>query len=168
MTAVESELISVSRVDPRSEECLLLNEHSWVELSQLYRDLDRTEFFALDFRSAGSAFVVARQDERALGCGAIRPFAPEVAEVKRIYVEPEARGFGIGRKILSTLEVIASELGYNALQLETGVRQPVAIRLYEEMGYQRIEAYGKYRDDPLSVCFAKTLTISAPRSAPAD
>jgi putative acetyltransferase len=154
---IEKNAVTVSLADPRSEECLLLSDHSWSELNRLNGDVDSAEFFALDFSGAGSAFVVARQNGRAVGCGAIRRLAPGVAEIKRIFVEPEARQLGIGRKILSALETIGRDLGYSALQLETGVRQPAAIRLYERAGYQRILVYGQYRDDPLSVCFKKVV-----------
>jgi GNAT superfamily N-acetyltransferase len=67
----------------------------------------------------------------------------------------------LGRLILPALETIGRDLGYNALQLETGVRQPAAIRLYEKAGYRRIPAYGRYRDDPMSVCFKKVLTVGS-------
>lgn len=151
--------VTISLADPRSAESLFLSDHSWAELNRLYGDVDRAEFFALDFSGPGSAFVVARQNGRAVGCGAIRPLAPGVAEVKRIFVEPEVRHLGIGREIISVLETVARDLGYTALQLETGLRQPAAIRLYEKAGYQRIPVYGQYRDDPLSVCFGKVLAI---------
>ncbi len=75
-----------------------------------------------------------------------------------MFVEPEMRRLGIGRKIMSALEEIARELKYDALQLETGLRQPPAIRLYASAGYERIAPYGRYRDDPLSVCFKKNLS----------
>jgi putative acetyltransferase len=161
----DTSTVTIALADPRSAECLLLTDHSWAELNRLYGDVDRAEFFALDFSGAGSAFVVARQNGRAVGCGAFRPFAPGVAEVKRIFVEPEVRHLGIGRKIMSILETVARDLGYTALQLETGLRQPAAIRLYEKAGYQRIPVYGQYRDDPLSVCFGKVLTIGAASEA---
>jgi putative acetyltransferase len=155
----DNELIIISRASPRSAECSLLTDHSWSELNRLYGDVDKAEFFALDFCGDGSVFAVARQNGRAVGCGAIRQLVPGVAEIKRIFVEPETRQLGIGRKILSALETIGGDLGYNALQLETGLRQPAAIRLYEKAGYQRIPAYGRYRNDPLSVCFGKVLTV---------
>jgi putative acetyltransferase len=154
---LEKDAVTVSLADPRSNECLLLSDHSWAELNLLYGDVDRAEFFALDFSGAGSAFVVARQQGRAVGCGAIRRLAPGIAEIKRIFVEPEARQLGIGREILSALETIARDLGYNALQLETGLRQPAAIRLYEGAGYKPIAAYGRYRDDPMSICYEKII-----------
>jgi GNAT superfamily N-acetyltransferase len=125
----DNELIIVSRGDPHSKECLLLSDHSWAELNRLYGDVDRAEFFTLDFSGAGSAFVVAHQNRRPVGCGAIRQLTPGVGEIKRVFVEPETRQLGIGRKILLALETIGRDLGYNALQLETGLRQPAAIRL---------------------------------------
>lgn len=153
------EEIVVSRADPRSDISVRLSEQSWTELNELYADIDRTEFFALDFTDPGSAFVLAHRRGQAVGCGAIRQFSPGVGEIKRIFVEPQCRGLSIGQKILATLEMIASDFGYKALRLETGLRQPTAIRLYERAGYERIPNYGRYRDDPLSVCFGKVLTI---------
>ncbi|MEP6699290.1 MAG: GNAT family N-acetyltransferase [Verrucomicrobiota bacterium] len=151
-------MISIDRVDPRGEAALRLSELSWAELNGLYRDIDHDEFLAIDFASARSAFVIANVNGAVAGCGAIRPLQDNVAEVRRMFVEPKMRQLGIGRKIMSALEEIARELKYDALQLETGLRQPPAIRLYESAGYERIAPYGRYRDDPLSVCFKKNLS----------
>jgi GNAT superfamily N-acetyltransferase len=74
-----------------------------------------------------------------------------------MYVEPRLRRRGISRAILAELERLAREYGYTTVRIETGLRQPNAIRLYETSGYQRIERFGRHRDDPLSVCFEKAL-----------
>ena len=65
------------------------------------------------------------------------------------------------RALLARLESEAAALGYRRLQLETGLRQPEAIALYESAGYHRIPSYGQYEGDELSVCFAKELEPSA-------
>jgi GNAT superfamily N-acetyltransferase len=107
-----------------------------------------------------AGFVVAWLNDEAVGCGAWRPLAPTepaVAEIKRMFVEPAVRGRGVSRAILKQLETLARADGYSVVRLETGLRQPPALRLYETSGYRRIEPYGRYRDDPLSVCFEKTL-----------
>jgi GNAT superfamily N-acetyltransferase len=83
-----------------------------------------------------------------------------MGEIKRMYVEPDARGKGVGRTILRSLEQRARESRYTALRLETGARQPEAIALYESEGYLPIEPYGFYRDSPLSRCFEKHLDAS--------
>jgi putative acetyltransferase len=119
------------------------------------------EFSPADVRVPRSAFVVARLDGRAVGCGALRPMMEAgfegCAEIKRMYVSPEARGRGLGGAILARLEGLARGFGYARSVLETGTAQPEAIRLYERSGYGRIPSYGPYADDPRSVCFAKAL-----------
>ncbi|MGI9165141.1 MAG: GNAT family N-acetyltransferase [Pyrinomonadaceae bacterium] len=105
----------------------------------------------------GAVFLLARIAERAVGCGAFRPLWAGEAEVKRMFVLPEARGLGVGREILQQLESAAGEMGYTSLRLETGLRQPEAIGLYESAGYRRVPCYGPYADNPMSVCFEKLL-----------
>jgi putative acetyltransferase len=149
--------VSVKRTDPASPECGLLVQRLWEELGGLYGDTGTCRFTASDVTGAGAAFVVAWLDGQAVGCGALRPLESGVGEIKRMFVEPAARRQGIGRVILRALEEIARQLGYKMLRLETGVRQPAAIRLYENSGYKRIERYGPYANDPLSCCFEKSL-----------
>jgi GNAT superfamily N-acetyltransferase len=105
-------------------------------------------------------FLVAWLDGRPVGCGALRPAPtgePGSAEVKRMYVAPEARRRGVSRVVLAGLEDAARDLGYRRVILETGVRQPEAMALYESAGYTPIESYGGYRGSPLSRCFEKRL-----------
>ena len=84
------------------------------------------------------------------------------AEVKRMYVAPSARGLGLARRMLAHLEATACAAGIRAVVLETGIRQPEAISLYESSGYERIEGFGYYRDSPLSRCFAKACPADTP------
>jgi GNAT superfamily N-acetyltransferase len=74
-----------------------------------------------------------------------------------MYVLPEWRGHGVAHAILDEIERLARAADYSLARLETGLRQPRAINLYETCGYHRIESYGRYRGDPLSVCFEKEL-----------
>ena len=66
-----------------------------------------------------------------------------------------ARCRGVARAILAKLEQLASDRSYQSMRLETGTRQSAAIRFYQPAGYRRIERYGRYVNDPLSVCFEK-------------
>jgi GNAT superfamily N-acetyltransferase len=105
-------------------------------------------------------FLVAYLDDEAVGCGAIQPLpsaGPGAAEVKRMFTAPQARRRGASRAILGRLEAEAVRLGYRRLQLETGMRQPEAIALYEASGYHRIANYGYYANSVLSACYAKDL-----------
>jgi GNAT superfamily N-acetyltransferase len=101
--------------------------------------------------------IVAYVDEQPVGCGAIKPFEEGVAEVKRMYVLPSFRGQHIAGEILGALERWAAELGNTFCVLETGKKQPEAIRLYERSGYQYIPNYGQYEGVVNSVCFKKAL-----------
>jgi GNAT superfamily N-acetyltransferase len=104
-------------------------------------------------------FLVAWIDGAPAGCGAVKPLdgSAVIGEIKRMYTAPPARRRGVSRVVLSRLERVAEELGYERLQLETGTEQPEALALYESHGWHRIEPYGRYKDSPSSVCFAKDL-----------
>ncbi|MGY1637136.1 GNAT family N-acetyltransferase [Geodermatophilus sp. SYSU D00742] len=100
-----------------------------------------------------SVVLVARDaDGTAVGCGALRALEPGVAEVKRMYVVPEARGRGVSRLVLAGLEAAAVERGWTTVRLETGPRQPEAIALYEGAGYRPIPAFGAYVGEPDAGC----------------
>lgn len=92
-----------------------------------------------------------------VACGAIRAYDPDVVEVKRMFVLPEHRGQGIAAAVLSELETWASQLGYVRCILETGQKQPEAIRLYQKSGYQIMPNYGQYEGVENSVCMEKSL-----------
>ncbi|MEM9526619.1 MAG: GNAT family N-acetyltransferase [Bacteroidota bacterium] len=101
--------------------------------------------------------IMAYLEEKPIGCGAIKHFAEGAMEVKRMYTAPEQRGQGIAGQVLGDLENWARELGYARCLLETGIRQPYAIRLYEKHGYTRIPNYGQYAEVENSVCMEKKL-----------
>jgi GNAT superfamily N-acetyltransferase len=105
----------------------------------------------------GGGFVVARLDGAPVGCGGFRRFADGVAEIKRMYVVPEARRRGVARAVLADLEARARALGYTSIRLETGTNQPEAMALYEHAGYRAMVPYGHYRESPMSRCFEKDL-----------
>lgn len=99
--------------------------------------------------------VVAYENERAVGCGAFKEYSQGVAEIKRMYVREESRGQGIAGKILEELERWAKELNFSEYILETGLKQPEAIRLYQKNGYETIPNYGQYTGVENSVCMRK-------------
>src|SRR3954452_17714045 len=104
-----------------------------------------------------AVWVVARDDGRALGCGALRSLGEPVVEIKRMYVRPEARGRGIGAALLHALEREAIERGFRVVRLETGPMQPEAINLYARAGYREIPCFGAYASGAASRCFERRL-----------
>lgn len=101
--------------------------------------------------------VVAYINNRAVGCGAIKPYSGQIVEIKRMFVLPDCRGQGIAGAVLAELERWAAELGFAEAILETGKKQPEAIRLYEKSGYLIIPNYGQYQGVENSVCMTKRL-----------
>ena len=99
--------------------------------------------------------VVAYEDIKAIGCGAIKEYLPGTMEVKRMFTSPESRGKGIATRILNELELWAGELSCDKLVLETGLKQSDAISLYKKNGYNIISNYGPYIGIENSFCFEK-------------
>ena len=99
--------------------------------------------------------VVAYENGTAIGCGAVEAFDETSMEIKRMFVPLESRGKGIAFIVLGELENWASELGYEKCVLETGLKQPEAIRLYEKNRYVKIPNHGQYVGMGNSVCFEK-------------
>jgi putative acetyltransferase len=92
-----------------------------------------------------------------VGCGALRQLGPDSAEVKRMFVVPERRGSGISVRVLAGLEDYAREQGWRVLRLETGPKQPEAIRFYERSGYTLIPNFGHYAGHADSLCYERVL-----------
>lgn len=100
-------------------------------------------------------FVLATRDGTTIGCGALRPLGDGVAEIKRMWVDPHARGLGLGRRLLAHLESLAVDDGCRAIRMDTNASLTEAISLYERTGYRRIE---RYNDNPYAqVWFEKPL-----------
>lgn len=102
--------------------------------------------------------VVVYLDTVPVGCGAIKQFDADRAEVKRMFVAAAQRGLGIASKILNELEDWAKELGYKKCILETGERQVEAVKLYHKCNYKRMSInYGQYEGVVNSLCFEKNI-----------
>lgn len=101
--------------------------------------------------------VVAYEQDEPVGCGAFKPYADDAMEVKRMFVPLTHRGKGIASVVLGALEQWCKELGVQKCILETGEKQPEAIRLYHKNGYNRIPNFGQYADVAECLCFEKVL-----------
>lgn len=120
------------------------------------RDGDEHTFFAQFNKIAAIKYVVlVYENEQPVACGAIKEYDENAMEVKRMFVPLEKRGKGIASIVLNELENWAKELGYQKCVLETGKKQPEAIRLYQKNNYSLIPNYGQYANVESSVCFEK-------------
>lgn len=101
--------------------------------------------------------VLAYENQRPTGCGALRQYGSKTMEIKRMYVVPQKRRTGIASRILLELEHWAAELSCIKCILETGKMQPEALQLYRRKGYVLIPNYGQYAGVENSLCFEKEI-----------
>jgi putative acetyltransferase len=149
-------MIQLIRTDSGNKDFIELVRALDADLAK--RDGDDHPFYAqFNKIDAIKYAVVAYEDERPVGCGAIKEFSADTVEVKRMYVIPQKRGKGFAAKILAALENWAAELSYVKCILETGKKQPEAIHLYKKNGYSPIPNYGQYANVENSLCFEKKL-----------
>jgi putative acetyltransferase len=111
---------------------------------------------AAEFERTGGYFIVAKESA-VIGCGAFRAIDRGRAEIKRMFVAPEARRRGVARSILRHLEAEIRRRGFSTIVLETGSGQPAAIGLYESEGFVPIPAYGEFVGNPISRCYEKKI-----------
>jgi transketolase len=151
--------VNVRRADIESPIVQQLIAALNAELSERYHE-PGANHFRLDpaeVVEGQGAFLVAYVGDRAVGCGAVRRNDDATAEIKRMYVEPLARGGGVARRVLEQLEAEARRLGASRVVLETGIRNPEALALYLRAGFVEIPLFGEYLGSPLSVCLGKEL-----------
>lgn len=154
MSAAESplEIVDIDPARPEAAELLGLLSR---ELAQITGADGTTNFSPVDASHPRAAFVIARSEGEAVGCGCIRPLTAEVCELKRMYSKYRDRG--IGRRVLLALEARARELGYREVWLETRKVNAQAVNFYTRWGYRVRDNFGPYVGRPEAVCFEKVL-----------
>jgi len=136
----------VSAHDPAARQCL---ERYFAELAARFPEgYDRKADGAAEleeFCPPAGAFLLAEAAGKPVGCGALRAFSPGIGEIKRMWVSPEFRGQGVGRKLLESLERAATEKGLRAVRLDTHSSLTQALELYRTSGYREIP---RFNDNP--------------------
>ena len=105
----------------------------------VYRDLmaDLPRLHA----APGGGLLLVRHDGQPLGCGMFYEFAPGVAEIKRVYLDPSLRGQGAGRRLMQALIDTVRGRGYGKIVMDTGRGLTPAVALYDRLGFRRTEPY---------------------------
>ncbi|MEE8600652.1 MarR family winged helix-turn-helix transcriptional regulator [Euzebya tangerina] len=105
---------------------------------------------AAAFDGENGAFVLLHLADRVVGCGGWQTIDTGVGEIKRMWLDPAARGLGLGRRLLADLEDRVAEHGHRAVRLDTNENLGPAIAMYEAAGYRRVP---RYNDNPYATHF---------------
>ncbi|MCB1002953.1 MAG: MarR family transcriptional regulator [Acidimicrobiales bacterium] len=142
-------LVRLSVVDPGEDDAQRCLRRYFAELDDRFDagyDPEAALPLLLDeMRAPRGRFVVARLRGEAVGCGVVKLHGAGPADIKRMWVAPEARGLGLGRRLLTELEVLAAAEGARSTQLETNRALAEAISLYRSSGYVEV---APFNDEP--------------------
>jgi DNA-binding MarR family transcriptional regulator/GNAT superfamily N-acetyltransferase len=156
-------MVEIAPIDPA-------HPHATYCINQYFLELDRRFDAGFDpsksipaddesLRLPAGLILVATLREEPMGCGALKFHRNEPAEIKRMWVAPSARGLGLGRRMLSELEVQAAQHGAKAVRLETNKTLVEAISLYRSAGYREVKPFNS---EPYAHhWFAKSLARAA-------
>ena len=156
---LRSATISFDAVDPRSADALWAMQRYFDELDERFpTGFDPGDTLVVDapaMAAPNGTFVVARCDGGAIACGGVQRHDDRSGEIKRMWVHPDWRGAGVGRRLLDHLEREVVALGLERVVLDTNSSLVEAIAMYERAGYEAIE---RYNDNPYARhWFAKSL-----------
>lgn len=153
--------VEITLKSPRAPESRACLERFYAELAtrlkqgfdvSLSRDPD-----AASMSAPLGAFYVAMSDGLPLACCGLKGDGSEMAEIKRLWVSPAARGMGLARRLLTACEDTARSLGITTLRLDTNSALPEAAALYEKTGWTQID---RFNDDPYPDMFFEKSVVS--------
>ena len=140
-------MVQITIADPISQAAIWCIEHYFTELSERFdTGFDPTlgiSAHARELTPPAGLLLVARLRGEPVGCGALKFHENTVGELKRMWVAPQARGLGLGRRLLMALEQAAREAGMTVLHLETNRALIEAIEMYRHSGYQEVAAFNE-------------------------
>jgi len=148
------ERIAIEERDPRDDDSVYCLDAYYTELSQRFEqgfDVARSRNpRAEQMLRPHGAFLVAMSDGLPIGCVGLKGAGDGVAEIKRLWVAPSARGLGLARRLMESAEDVARQLSIRTLRLDTNRALPEAKQLYVATGWKEI---ARFNDDPYADSF---------------
>ena len=150
-----NEILTIRAERPHQPDVMRLIEALDAQMTALYPPESNHLLDAAALSDPAVTFLVVRDGDHVVGCGALKRDPRGWGEIKRMYVRPDRRGRGIGKRVLAELEEIARKACLPLLRLETGIHNHDALALYRRAEFVECEAFGDYQPDPLSVFMEK-------------
>lgn len=131
-----------SKKDLESAAMLFREYQSFLDVDLCFQDFEQ-ELATLPGKYAEpkGAILIAKQGEDVIGCVGVRPIKDNICEMKRLYVKPENQGASAGKLLAESIIKKAKTLGYKKMQLDTLEKLVPALKLYEQLGFKRINPY---------------------------
>jgi putative acetyltransferase len=148
--------LAIRRADPGVPEVRRLIEELDAYMIPLYPAESNHLLDIETLRQPEMRFFSAVVDGKILGCGGCWLHG-DYAEIKRVFVDPAARGLGLAKRLMQAIEDEARSHGLTIARLETGIHQPEALGLYRAIGYVDRGPFGEYVEDVNSVFMEKRL-----------
>lgn len=148
------ERITIEEADPRSGTASHCLDAYYAELSQRFElgfDVSRSRNpLAEQMIRPHGAFLIAMSDGLPIGCVGLKGVGAGLAEIKRLWVAPSARGLGLSKRLMESIEDVARDLSVETLRLDTNRALPEAKNLYLKTGWKEID---RFNDDPYADWF---------------
>jgi DNA-binding MarR family transcriptional regulator/ribosomal protein S18 acetylase RimI-like enzyme len=142
-------MVQIAVADPTTQDAQWCIQQYFTELNERFEmGFDPAlsiSAYAHELTPPAGLLLVARMRDEPVGCGALKFHENAIGELKRMWVAPQVRGLGLGRRLLLALEHEAREAGMTILHLETNHTLTEAIELYRHSGYREVEAFN---DEP--------------------
>jgi GNAT superfamily N-acetyltransferase len=142
---LQASAITIATEDPATDDARWCIQQYFSELAERFeRGFDPSLSIPADSEDLtppSGLLLIARRREQPLGCGALKLHGREPAELKRMWVSPEARGLGLGARLLRLLEQGAADAGAPTIRLETNATLHEAIALYRKAGYDEVAPF---------------------------
>ena len=137
-------IIAQSEVDYREAAALLREYEAGLGIDLCFQCFpEELESLERMYGPPGGRFLLLRLGDGIAGCVALRDLGGKVCEMKRLFVRPDFRGRGLGRKCAEEIARTAGEMGYSAMRLDTLPTMREAIALYRSMGFREIAPYAE-------------------------
>jgi len=138
-------LVVIVPVDPLHRDAVRCLRAYFAELAERFDsgfDESQSRTYALDeVRPPNGIVLMAYLDDRAIGCGSLKGSGKHPPEIKRLWVDSDARGLGVGRRLLGALEAHAALAGARSVRLDTNAALTEAIALYRATGYLEVSPF---------------------------
>ena len=137
-------IIAETQEDYREARVLLREYEAESEVDLCFQGFEEeVEVLERAYGPPGGRFLILRSGEQIAGCVALEDSGDKTCEMKRLYVRPEFRGKGLGRRCAERIVREAREMGYAAMRLDTLPSMRAAVALYRSMGFREIDPYAE-------------------------